>query len=494
MSEFQHICLKRVAWPRGVRKTWTPYWSRSCDLPPQISNGDSKTFAPHLSTSSQRVNSEICQSHLVIWGCELTSCRIAPTQVSASQSNRKLERANAKRQSKRVNGAVAMRVSLKHTYGIDTWSTTTNISQAIDEHRTIAATRLLLDRTSRSPLPSYKQRQVFRGRANSLPAENKQGRPCDAAWKVIDSRSVPVPRITPMDRSTGSHVRVVVSSRHRMTFWSPEHAIMKLSKCHGTIHVVRRSLNDAPDEELGRVRLVPATDSPARAAELDLVRAFSFTLPHGWARKAVCNYRPLHRQFGSAFHMRQHPTDERRHQAVTVQLGWSAFEGSAEMQAEASSMGVPYKLVAWESTLGRRYMDTYVQAVLPRMWEIARLHYPSACARMWDVGMASLYGLCGTGFNKVTLAINNPTLLHCDGNYGITAQLVFGLPGCVGGTHALFSTDLSSCVLIEHTEMNATLIIGDYASCLHANFATLVGERFVLNAYCSQTLVNRISK
>jgi hypothetical protein len=275
-----------------------------------------------------------------------------------------------------------------------------------------------------------------------------------------------------------------------MKFWSPEYAILKLSKRHGAVHVVRRSLDDVPDQELGRVRLVPATGSPTRAAEVDIVRAFSFTLPGGWARKAVRDYRPLHRRFASPFHMRQHPTDERRHQAVTVQLGWTAYEGSSETQVEASRNEVPYKLEAWKSRLGRSYLDTYVQAVLPRMWKIACLHFPSTCAQMWDVGMASVYGLCQTGFNKVTLAINNPTLLHCDGNFGITAQLMFGLPGCVGGTHALFSTDLSSCVLIEHTEMNATLIIGDYASCLHANFATLVGERFVLNAYCSQTLVN----
>lgn len=125
MSEFQHICLKRVAWPRGVRKTWTPYWSRSCDLPPQISNGDSKTFAPHLSTSSQRVNSEICQSHLVIWGCELTSCRIADcTYAGLSQSEqykpRESEREASIEESQRRRGdASVAEAYLQHRHVVD---------------------------------------------------------------------------------------------------------------------------------------------------------------------------------------------------------------------------------------------------------------------------------------------------------------------------------------------------------------------------------------
>lgn len=39
-----------------------------------------------------------------------------------------------------------------------------------------------------------------------------------------------------------------------------------------------------------------------------------------------------------------------------------------------------------------------------------------------------------------------------------------------------------------------TLILGDYSRVLHGNLATIAGNRMVINAYCSKTTVDRISK
>eukprot|EP00965_Chrysotila_dentata_P144595 4776007-Pleurochrysis_carterae.AAC.1 len=56
--------------------------------------------------------------------------------------------------------------------------------------------------------------------------------------------------------------------------------------------------------------------------------------------------------------------------------------------------------------------------------------------------------LAGTGFTKVTIALNNPTPIHTDyGNIGLTALLFFDVgleeEELIGGSHTIHSPDLS---------------------------------------------------
>ena len=118
--------------------------------------------------------------------------------------------------------------------------------------------------------------------------------------------------------------------------------------------------------------------------------------------------------------------------------------------------------------------------------------YPVEAQRMWYEGRSEQWGLYGTAFNKVTLGINCPTTLHWDEkNKGLTALFIIGLHGLRGGAHALFGCDLKDAVIVRECEAG-TLILGDYKRVLHGNFATLAGVRFVINAYCSKTVVDRL--
>ena len=119
--------------------------------------------------------------------------------------------------------------------------------------------------------------------------------------------------------------------------------------------------------------------------------------------------------------------------------------------------------------------------------------YPHESARRHDLGISHEYGLYGTAWNKVTLGINCPTTLHYDDkNVGLTALLIVGMYGLEGGAHALFGIDKQDLVVVKECEAG-TLILGDYKRCLHGNFATVAGLRFVINAYCSKAVVDRIT-
>ena len=100
--------------------------------------------------------------------------------------------------------------------------------------------------------------------------------------------------------------------------------------------------------------------------------------------------------------------------------------------------------------------------------------------------------MCGTGWNKITIGVNNPTCMHYDNkNTFVTALLIIGLHACRGGEHVLMGIDLGRAVVVEQCE-EGTLILGDYSRALHGNLATIAGTRFVLNAYCSANVVQRL--
>ena len=79
---------------------------------------------------------------------------------------------------------------------------------------------------------------------------------------------------------------------------------------------------------------------------------------------------------------------------------------------------------AWTKPEGQAIMDKYVAHVLPCMWQLAEQYYPCECAQMRDLNLGDVYGLCGTGWNKVTLGVNTPTCFHYDEkNILLTATL-----------------------------------------------------------------------
>ena len=203
----------------------------------------------------------------------------------------------------------------------------------------------------------------------------------------------------------------------------------------------------------------------------------------------------LYGAFVSDFHQKWHERDPRRDEVRSIEFGWSGFAGGSEgtRQGIARDEGVPYKLAAWLDPRGVEFMHTFMEPLLPRLWSLCNEYYKVACDHMLDVGMAHLYGLFGTGWNKITIGIDNPTQLHYDNkNVGITALLIIGLHGLKGGSHALIGVDLGVGVIVEECH-EGTLVFGDYAHVLHGNLATIAGSRVVVNAYCSANVVSRIS-
>ena len=167
--------------------------------------------------------------------------------------------------------------------------------------------------------------------------------------------------------------------------------------------------------------------------------------------------------------------------------------------------GEPYRVNAWRDDRpegeqhGVPFYKTYMVPLLHLVWGVATDYFPRACGEMLTrirrESRGQFFGLEGTGFTKITLAINNPTNVHCDPNWGITALLVVPVPGetLVWGSHVLFSDDLSSAVVVRDTPLGL-LILGDYSRSLHANMMVVRGARFIVNMYCSSELVKVLEK
>ena len=108
------------------------------------------------------------------------------------------------------------------------------------------------------------------------------------------------------------------------------------------------------------------------------------------------------------------------------------------------------------------------------------------------------YCLAGTGFTKVTLALNNPTPLHYDdNNFGVTFLEAFDVNGDLAsgrGTHVLVDRDFGAAVQVRDRALTGVVTLGDYRRVLHANRAVGEGEgeRFIMTAYCSMTLVDLV--
>ena len=149
-------------------------------------------------------------------------------------------------------------------------------------------------------------------------------------------------------------------------------------------------------------------------------------------------------------------------------------------------------MTAWEKEVGRSFYDIHLKSLVKVAWDELWERYPSACEEMLKA-VPEEYRLEGTGFTKVTAALNNPCPLHFDHqNFGVTFLVCIDLDGGLqGGSHVITSLDYSSAVVVS-TSSEGVWILGDYRRVLHANAATRAGRRFVLTAYCSQALVDRV--
>jgi len=157
----------------------------------------------------------------------------------------------------------------------------------------------------------------------------------------------------------------------------------------------------------------------------------------------------------------------------------------------------PYKLNAWEHKDGKAFYDTHVADLLPAAWRVMVERYPTLCDQML-AAVPKRYQMEGTGFTKVTVAWNNPTPLHYDDqNFGLTFLIAFDISGTLppgSGSHVLCDTDLAVAVQVRDTQ-GGVVTLGDYRRCLHANRAVHgSGERLILTAYCSRTLVDLCAK
>lgn len=90
------------------------------------------------------------------------------------------------------------------------------------------------------------------------------------------------------------------------------------------------------------------------------------------------------------------------------------------------------------------------------------------------------------------------TPLHYDdNNFGLTFLIAFDVNGNLepgSGSHVLCSEDGKVAVQI-YDSVHGVVCLGDYRRCLHSNRAVRCkdGQRFIVTAYCSQTLVDLVA-
>jgi hypothetical protein len=82
-----------------------------------------------------------------------------------------------------------------------------------------------------------------------------------------------------------------------------------------------------------------------------------------------------------------------------------------------------------------------------------------------------------------------------DKNYGVTFLFALNLDHELdGGSHVISDIDYDVAVVVGDNSAVGTVFIGDYRRVLHGNAATLKGRRFILTAYCSASLVEKVAK
>eukprot|EP00965_Chrysotila_dentata_P129417 4277999-Pleurochrysis_carterae.AAC.1 len=155
-------------------------------------------------------------------------------------------------------------------------------------------------------------------------------------------------------------------------------------------------------------------------------------------------------------------------------------------QKQAFLEGRAYKLRAWTSLEGRAFFHHHVEPLLTRLWSILRVEYPDESLEMH--APEADYRLVGTGFTKVTVALNNPALMHTDrGNFGVTDLVSFDVSGeglvLRGGSHAFLGSGMANAFVVQD-RAEGVVCVGHCSRIMHCNMATVCGRRFIVAAYC----------
>lgn len=350
----------------------------------------------------------------------------------------------------------------------------------------MAANQVIARKGSGELLPAHLQRTAVQTGLAPLERKNTKARPVATAWRAITKHGR---ALQPASGRAKPLMALAISAGklgREYEDWSAEYALVELRRRKGNICTLH-----APATGTVTIRLDDGR--PGRVRLLDLVTIGRFDVPAGWAEAALADLGPIWPPLANDFHMKWHEHDPCRELGKTIEFGWSGFPGDAEVQREAHEQGVPYKLKAWKDERGAKWVEDHLDPILRHMWLACCNACADECDQMKWRGLADEYGLCETGFNKVTVGWNTPTLLHYDDrNEGLTALLIVGLHELRGGAHVLFGCDLHDAIVVEHVEGVGVLIIGDYKRCLHGNLSTIAGDRLVVNAYSSARLVSRL--
>ena len=95
----------------------------------------------------------------------------------------------------------------------------------------------------------------------------------------------------------------------------------------------------------------------------------------------------------------------------TVEIGWSAGPGQQPQQKRVREYGEAYERDSWKKVRGSELEQLTLHRLLPLAWEVVERRFPDAAKKM--LHEAGRYGLLKTGFVKISLGYDNPTVAQC---------------------------------------------------------------------------------
>jgi hypothetical protein len=169
----------------------------------------------------------------------------------------------------------------------------------------------------------------------------------------------------------------------------------------------------------------------------------------------------------------------------SISLGWSTFPGGSEMQLAAFNDDEAYELKATKSEEGKRLLEL-ARPIVMSAWAEVVTRYPEESRRMLSKISPKRPSLFGTGWSRLNLAVDCPTIVHCDANIGVTAVFAADVsPPSVtreGGDHVQISTtdddyddggdERREAVVIRDGRYGVLLFSKAFDNVSHCNLAT----------------------
>ena len=174
------------------------------------------------------------------------------------------------------------------------------------------------------------------------------------------------------------------------------------------------------------------------------------------------------------------------------------MDGGSDIQKKAKKEKLAFRLAAWDDKDGRRFYDDFLagpEGLIRKSWKELMRENPNKAKEML-AQVPDRYRLEGTGFTKITVALNNPTPVHKDSNnVGATFLVAWEIvernkTRLKSGSHVITNEEHDSVIVVKDSP-GGVVLIGDYRKILHANLGVIEGERLICTCYASQALVNR---